>query len=191
MSNPRKFEYTYLDKRTHDAVLYSYTFVALAVSIIALYSFFPSILAESAGAMVTAVFVVLVSLCVLILVLPMLKLKKKLGWFIRRGSAAVDADGVTFTPGVRIAFSDVFRVSCVNAADFGNRFEALRIGYGTKTFRVYGVDPREAGEDTTLVQLARAIGEACPQLECADEDGDILYRKPIVEDPDAIHFRKN
>ncbi|MDO4355219.1 MAG: hypothetical protein Q4E13_01750 [Clostridia bacterium] len=191
MPDTRQFTYTYLDKRTHDLAMYGYAFAALAISIFALYRFFPAILAETAGAMMTAVFVVLVSLCALILIWPMLALKKKHRWFIREGVATVTAEGVRFASGTSIAFSNIFRVSCGNASDFGNRYEALRIMYGTKRLQICGVEQRAGGEETALTRLARAIGDACPQLEFEVRDGDLLYRRPAPpENPNAIHFHK-
>lgn len=189
MSDSPRYTYTYLNKRAHDAALYGYAFVALAASILALYRFFPAMLSEDAGAMTTAIFVVLVSLCTLLLVWPVLTLKKKRGWFIRKGSATLSADGVTFSPGATIAFADIFRVSCKTVADFGNRYEVLRIGYGTKSFSIFGCETPGSGEETDLTRLAHAIGRRCEQLESAGEDGEILYRRPAPpEDPNAIHF---
>ncbi len=189
MSTPRSFSYTYLDKRAHDLALYGYAFAALALSILALHRLFPAILAETAGAMMTAVFVVLVSVCALILIWPMLAWKKKRRWFIHEGVATVTAEGVAFAPGASIAFADVFRIRCGNASDFGNRYEVLRIGYGTKRFRICGDRPRADGEETALTRLARAIGDACPQLTLEEDDGDILYRRPAPpEDPNAPRF---
>lgn len=190
MSDTPRFTYTYLNKRAHDAALYGYTFVALAASILALYRFFPAMLSEDAGAMTTAIFVVLASLCTLLLVWPVLMLKKRRGWFIRKGSATLGADGVTFAPGETIAFADIFRVSCRRVADFGNRYEVLRVGHGTKTLSIFGCEAPENGEETDLMRLAHAIGRCCDQLEPAGEDGDVLYRRPAPpEDPNAIHFR--
>lgn len=191
MPNAQQYTYIYLDKRTHDLVLYGYTFAALALSIFLLYHFFPSILTGTAGAMITALFVVLVSICALILIWPMLMLKKKYRWFIHEGTAVLTERDATFAPGVTIAYSDINRLVCKNVADFGNRFEVLRIGHGARSFQIYGIEDRGSADETPLLQLTRAIGSACPQLAFSEEDGDIFYRIPAPEaDPNAIHFRK-
>ena len=191
MSN--KIRYTYVNKRKQDVITYVYILAALLISLAAMAKFFPQLVASDAGGMMTAIYIVASGIITLILVLPFMQLKKKFNWFIAEGEATLGENSITFTPGVTIAYKDIFRILCDNTADFGRPTQRLRVAYATTAFQLIVEQHRAEEEHTPFVQIARALGEKCTHLENADYKSDIEYRMPkpkAVEGEDEIIYRK-
>lgn len=186
-----KIQYEYLNKKKQDIVMYSSILVALAVSLFAIAKLFPALVAAEARNLYTIAYIVLSSVLALLLLTPLMKLKKRNRWFFVKGEAELGADSITFTPGVTIAYADIYRIVCDNTADFGRPCQKLRISYGTTAFQLWQDQHRAEDEITPFVEIARALGEKCPQLISDDYNTDIVYRQPDPEpDPDEIIYRK-
>lgn len=186
-----KIQYTYVNKRKQDIVMYTYIIAALIIALAAVAMLFPALVAPEARNMLTAIYIVGSALLALVLILPFMKLKKKHNWFIAQGTAELGSEAITFTPGVRIAYKDIFRILCDNTADFGRPTQRLRIAYGTTAFQLTLEQHRADEETTPFVQIARALGEKCSHLVSADYNSDIEFVMPKPKaDEDEIIYRK-
>ena len=186
-----KIQYTYVNKRKQDIVMYTYIIAALIIALAAVAMLFPALVAPEARNMLTAIYIVGSALLALVLILPFMKLKKKHNWFIAQGTAELGSEAITFTPGARIAYKDIFRILCDNTADFGRPTQRLRIAYGTTAFQLTLEQHRADEETTPFVQIARALGEKCSHLVSADYNSDIEFVMPKPKaDEDEIIYRK-
>lgn len=189
MSN--KINYTYVNKKKQDVIMYAYILAALAIALIAVAKLFPALVAPEARNMLTAIYIVGSALLALVLILPFMKLKKKNNWFLQQGTAELGSDSIAFTPGATIAYKDIYRILCDNTADFGRPTQRLRIAYGTTAFQLTLEQHRADEDETPFVQIARALGEKCSHLVSADYNSDIEYVMPKPEPAeDEIIYRK-
>lgn len=190
MSN-NKITYTYVNKRKQDIVMYTYIIAALVIALAVVAKLFPALVAPEARNMLTAIYIVGSALLALVLILPFMNLKKKHNWFINQGTAELGHEAITFTPGVRIAYKDIYRILCDNTADFGRPTQRLRIAYNTTAFQLILEQHRSDEEATPFVQIARALGEKCSHLVSADYNSDIEFVMPKPEPAeDEIIYRK-
>ena len=187
----QKIKYTYVNKKKQDIIMYTYIIAALAIALAAIAWLFPALVAPEARGLMTAAYIVISGLLALVLILPMMRLKKKYNWFVAEGEATLSADSVTFTPGATIAYNDIFRILCDNTADFGRPTQRLRVAYGTTALQLTVEQHRAEDEMTPFVQIARALGEKCSHLENADYNSDIEYKMPAPKPAeDEIIYRK-
>lgn len=186
-----KIQYEYLNRKKQDIVMYSSILIALVISLFVVAKLFPALVAAEARNLYTIAYIILSSLLALLLLTPVMKLKKSRRWFFVQGEAELGAETITFKPGVSIAYKDIYRIVCDNTADFGRPCQKLRVSYGTTAFQLWQEQHRAEDEITPFVEIARALGEKCPHLINDGYNTDIVYRQPDPEpDPDEIIYRK-
>ena len=184
-------QYEYLNKKKQTIVMYASVLIALAISLFVIAKLFPALVAAEARDLHTIAYIVLSSLLTLLLLTPMMRLKKSRRWFFAQGVAQFGSDSVTFVPGVSIAYQDIYRIVCDNTADFGRPCQKLRVAYGTTTFQLWQEQHRADDEITPFVEIAHALGQRCPHLISEDSGADVIYRQPDPEpDPEEIIYRK-
>lgn len=187
----QKIQYTYVNKKKQDIIMYAYILIALVIALAAIAALFPALVGPEARGMLTAIYIVASGLLALALILPFMHLKKKHNWFVAAGEATLSKDSITFNPGMTIAYADIFRILCDNTADFGRPTQRLRVAYKTTAFQLTVEQHRAEDEQTPFVQIARALGEKCSHLENADYNSDIEYKMPAPkQDEDEIIYRK-
>ena len=93
-----KIQYTYVNKRKQDLVMYTYILAAILISLAAMAALFPALVAPDAGGMLSAIYIVASGLISLVIIFPFMKLKKKYNWFIAQGEATLGNDSITLPP---------------------------------------------------------------------------------------------